>query len=168
VVTKPRADAAGASDRCFAREVGDRLRQVRQRRRLSLHGVETLSSKEFKASVLGAYERGERIISVARLQRLAVLYDVPVDALLPLPVDGGTSPDGSAPVGGTAVQGAGDQTLDARIAALATRDPDTLARYLRMIRARRRGPEGQRIAIREEDVRAMEHLVDESPLPPAG
>lgn len=33
--------------------------------------------------MLGAYERGERAISVPRLQRLAALYDVPVDQLLP-------------------------------------------------------------------------------------
>ena len=42
-----------------------------------------MSEQEFKASVLGAYERGERAISVPRLQRLAKLYDVPVDNLLP-------------------------------------------------------------------------------------
>ena len=41
------------------------------------------SSQEFKASVLGAYERGERAISVPRLQRLARFYNVPVDQLLP-------------------------------------------------------------------------------------
>ena len=35
------------------------------------------SGEEFKASVLGAYERGERAISVARLQRLARFYGVP-------------------------------------------------------------------------------------------
>ena len=39
--------------------------------------------QEFKASVLGAYERGERAISVPRLQRLARFYSVPVDQLLP-------------------------------------------------------------------------------------
>ena len=38
---------------------------------------------EFKASVLGAYERGERAISVPRLMRLAEVYDVPADTLLP-------------------------------------------------------------------------------------
>ena len=33
--------------------------------------------------MLGAYERGERAISVPRLQRLARFYNVPVDQLLP-------------------------------------------------------------------------------------
>ena len=61
----------------YARAVGDRLRNLRRQQSLSLLAVEEASGREFKASVLGAYERGERIISVLRLQRLAQLYGVP-------------------------------------------------------------------------------------------
>ena len=67
----------------YAVAVGARLRTVRRQKRLSLQAVEKASRLEFKASVLGAYERGERTISVPRLQRLARLYRVPVDQLLP-------------------------------------------------------------------------------------
>src|SRR5688500_15237420 len=67
----------------YAEQVGERLRNIRLQKGLSLHDVEERSSKEFKASVLGAYERGERSISVPRLQRLAIFYGVPVDHLLP-------------------------------------------------------------------------------------
>ena len=67
----------------YAQAVGARLRTMRKQMRLSLQAVEAMSEQEFKASVLGAYERGERAISVPRLQRLAKLYDVPVDQLLP-------------------------------------------------------------------------------------
>src|ERR1700674_4596354 len=67
----------------YARAVGARLRTMRKQMRLSLQAVEASSSQEFKASVLGAYERGERAISVPRLQRLALFYNVPVDQLLP-------------------------------------------------------------------------------------
>ena len=67
----------------YAVAVGARLRAVRRQKRLSLQAVEKASRLEFKASVLGAYERGERTISVPRLQRLARLYRVPVDQLLP-------------------------------------------------------------------------------------
>ena len=67
----------------YSRAVGERLRAIRRQKRLSLHDVEAGSDSEFKASVLGAYERGERAISVPRLQRLAGFYDVPVDQLLP-------------------------------------------------------------------------------------
>ena len=72
-----------AARAAYARAVGSRLRAVRKQMRLSLQAVEAMSDQEFKASVLGAYERGERAISVPRLQRLAKLYDVPVDQLLP-------------------------------------------------------------------------------------
>ncbi|MGI9623270.1 MAG: helix-turn-helix domain-containing protein, partial [Acidimicrobiales bacterium] len=67
----------------YSRRVGQRLRAIRRQKRLSLQEVETSSNEEFKASVLGAYERGERAISVPRLQRLARFYNVPVDQLLP-------------------------------------------------------------------------------------
>ena len=55
----------------YARAVGARLRAMRKQMRLSLQAVEAMSEQEFKASVLGANERGERAISVPRLQRLA-------------------------------------------------------------------------------------------------
>src|SRR6266852_3764184 len=67
----------------YAAQVGERLRKIRRQQGLSLQAVEATSHREFKASVLGAYERGERIISVLRLQRLARFFGVPVDQLLP-------------------------------------------------------------------------------------
>src|SRR5437868_13240620 len=67
----------------YARRVGERLRAIRKQKGLSLQEVEARSQQEFKASVLGAYERGERAISVSRLIRLAELYRVPADQLLP-------------------------------------------------------------------------------------
>src|ERR687894_1400768 len=72
-----------AADPTYAVKVGSRLRAIRKQKRLSLQEVEASSGQEFKASVLGAYERGERAISVPRLQRLARFYNVPVDQLLP-------------------------------------------------------------------------------------
>ena len=66
-------------------------------KRLSLDAVEELSKGEFKASVLGAYERGERAVSVPRLARLAAVYEVPVDLLLPADDEDGA---GGANAGG--------------------------------------------------------------------
>jgi transcriptional regulator with XRE-family HTH domain len=64
--------------------VGARIRSIRRQKHLSLQDVEAAASDhQFKASVLGAYERGERAISVPRLQRLARFYRVPVDQMLP-------------------------------------------------------------------------------------
>ena len=65
----------GAS--AYSVHVGERLRTIRKQKRLSLHEVEAQSDQEFKASVLGAYERGERALSVPRLDRLAQFYRVP-------------------------------------------------------------------------------------------
>lgn len=66
--------------------VGERLRVVRKRRRMTLAQVEEASDGEFRTSVLGAYERGERGLAVNRLLRLAQLYGVAPAELLP---DGG-------------------------------------------------------------------------------
>src|SRR5215471_12795699 len=70
-------------DSGYAAKVGTRLRSIRRQKHLSLQDVEVASEHEFKASVLGAYERGERAISVPRLQRLARFYRVPVEQMLP-------------------------------------------------------------------------------------
>lgn len=67
----------------YTRVVGERLRAVRKGRGMTLLDVEHASAGEFKASVVGAYERGERAVSVARLARLASFYHVPVDHFLP-------------------------------------------------------------------------------------
>ena len=55
----------------YSKRVGERIRSIRRQKRFSLQEVEASSNQEFKASVLGAYERGERAISVPRLQRLS-------------------------------------------------------------------------------------------------
>jgi transcriptional regulator with XRE-family HTH domain len=136
----------------YARAVGACLRRVRQQLRLSLQAVETMSTQEFKASVLGAYERGERAISVPRLQRLALLYDVPVDLLLPAP---DRKPvEGSEPVG----RGGGRSELDARINAVSGPERELLRRFVRMIQAQRRDGTGSP-SIRSEDLRAIELLL---------
>jgi transcriptional regulator with XRE-family HTH domain len=62
--------------------IGKTLRAVRRRQRLSLAQVAARSGNEFKASSLGAYERGDRAISVSRLQRLAAVYGVSPEVLM--------------------------------------------------------------------------------------
>jgi len=57
--------------------IGSRLRAIRHLTGLSLLAVEAMSDKEFRASALSSYERGERAISVTRLQRLAKFYNIP-------------------------------------------------------------------------------------------
>src|SRR5438105_11167961 len=90
----------------YARRVGERLRAIRKQKGLSLHEVEDASTQEFKASVLGAYERGERAISVPRLQRLARFYNVPVDQLLPPPSELAAFPEAAGHGGADALEAA--------------------------------------------------------------
>ena len=74
----------------FNVSLGQRLRAARRQRGRSLGEIESRTEGEFKASVVGAYERGERAISVQRFVRLADIYGVPANELLPLsePVSG--------------------------------------------------------------------------------
>lgn len=72
-----------------ARQLGNRLRAAREARGMVLQEVEARSAREFKASVLGAYERGDRTISAPRLVRLAEFYGMSPEELIssPEPVD---------------------------------------------------------------------------------
>lgn len=146
-------------DASYTRQVGLRLRGVRRSKRLSLHDVELASSKEFKASVLGAYERGERAISVPRLQRLASFYGVAVDQLLPaieLPGEDGEHVDRRVPGRGI--------TIDLiRLEAMSSHEANLLNRYVSMIRQQRSGFTGTALTIRREDLNALAVLLESDP-----
>ncbi|MGH9179985.1 MAG: transcriptional regulator [Acidimicrobiales bacterium] len=152
----------------YARRVGERLRFVRKQKRLSLQAVEASSNQEFKASVLGAYERGERSISVPRLQRLAEFYNVPVDQLLPRDVNGALSSMGAATINGDdrmddrgRDDDRGRVTIDlTRLESVAAPERDLLRRYLGMIQVQRQDFNGRVLTIRAEDVRAIGCLFD--------
>ena len=157
----------------YARAVGSRLRAMRKQMRLSLQAVEAMSDQEFKASVLGAYERGERAISVPRLQRLAKLYDVPVHQLLPHDdgVAGGRWGAGSADDGHAvgrrpgAPSGVPDKVaIDlTKLHTVSGPERDLLRRFLSMIQVHRQDFNGRMITIRAEDVRAIACLFGVTP-----
>ena len=137
----------------YSRKVGERLRAIRRQKRLSLQDVEAASELEFKASVLGAYERGERAISVPRLQRLARFYNVPVDQLLP--ADEGPS---FGEASGTGVLSVDERsfTIDLRrLEDLTGPEADMLNRYLTMIQVQRQDFNGRMLTIRKDDLRAI-------------
>ncbi len=56
-----------------------KLRELRRRKGLTLEEFEKFTDGEVKAVVLGSYERGTRAISLARLQELANIYEVPLE-----------------------------------------------------------------------------------------
>jgi transcriptional regulator with XRE-family HTH domain len=151
-------DLIGAPDP-YSRKVGERLRAIRRQKRLSLQEVEAKSHLEFKASVLGAYERGERAISVPRLQRLARFYAVPVDQLLP--------PD-EGPDFGVETNGVIDLTerngrkqsspviIDlTKLDRLQGPEADMLRRYITMIQVRRQDFNGRMLTMRRDDHHAL-------------
>ncbi|HEU5301734.1 MAG TPA: transcriptional regulator [Acidimicrobiia bacterium] len=142
-----------------AAEIGERLRAIRRQQGLSLHDVEARSKKEFKASVLGAYERGERALSVGRLLRLAELYDVPADQLLPRegPVDIDlTKRPADDPVPGF--------TIDlVRLNQLDDADAQVLSRYAATIQLQRQDFNGRMLTIRSDDVRVLAAALGRKP-----
>ncbi|MFA5892014.1 MAG: transcriptional regulator [Actinomycetota bacterium] len=142
-------------DREYASSVGERLRSIRLRKGLSLHEVERRSAKEFKASVLGAYERGERVISVPRLQGLARFYGAPIEHLLP--PTGERAPDVSAAAPTSAC-------IDlAGLERSTTSDASMISRYLAMIQTVRGDLGARVITVRAEDVRVLAAALDETP-----
>ncbi|HEX2236121.1 MAG TPA: transcriptional regulator [Actinomycetota bacterium] len=72
-----------AASRGYGKELGRRLRAIRQQKGMSLHEVQESSSGRWKAAVVGAYERGDRNVTVARLAELASFYGVPLAEILP-------------------------------------------------------------------------------------
>ena len=138
----------------FSRMVGDRLRAIRQQKSLSLNEVELQSHEQFKASVLGAYERGERAISVPRLEKLAKFYGVTIDQLLPrdpMRVED-NQPGASAPT---------KLRIDvAKLSMRAGLEFKMLERFLRMIQVQRQDFNGKVITVRAHDTRAIAVMLD--------
>jgi transcriptional regulator with XRE-family HTH domain len=71
------------NSRDYAKSLGDRLRNIRLQKGMSLQDVQYSSQGAWKAAVVGAYERGDRNVTVARLSELADFYGVPVPEILP-------------------------------------------------------------------------------------
>ena len=143
----------------YAERVGERLRAVRKQKHLSLQAVEAGSEQEFKASVLGAYERGERAISVPRLQRLAKYYNVPVDQLLPRdagPDFAGVRDEDEESSIDLRGEGSDRMTIDlTRLEDLDADERELLSRYLGMIQVQRQDFNGRMLTIRQEDLVAI-------------
>jgi transcriptional regulator with XRE-family HTH domain len=140
-------------DSPFTRLVGERLRRIRQQKQWSLSDVEAQSDSEFKASVLGAYERGERAISVPRLERLARFYGVTIDQLLPREAQYSDNPStSSAPA---------KLRIDvAKLSTMQGQQFEMLERFLRMIQVQRQDFNGKVITVRAHDTRAIAVMLD--------
>ena len=131
----------------FNEEVGERLRQARRARGWSLIDVEEVSDGEYKASVLGAYERGERSVSASRLWRLAQIYGVHVASLLP-----GVGRDDADEA---------EVTIDLSAAeGMSGEAGELFDRYLSAIQVMRKDATGPTLAVRRSDLKVLTALLD--------
>jgi transcriptional regulator with XRE-family HTH domain len=131
--------------------VGERLRSIRRQRGFSLQDVQRVSEGEFKAAVLGAYERGERSLSVPRLHRLAGYYGVPVVQLLPPePAAMVVDPDRET------------VTIDlSRLGDLDGPEGDLIERFLASIQMERQDFNGKVLTVRRDDLRQLSRIIGE-------
>ncbi len=139
----------------YSEAVGQRLRAIRKQKGLSLQDVEQTSDLEFKASVLGAYERGERSLSLPRMQRLAAFYGVPVDQLLP--------PSDRTVAAPRAARVSGGVTIDLSKLEQASSDVGALIeRFLRAIQVMRQDFNGRVLTLRSSDLQLLAGLLEEA------
>jgi transcriptional regulator with XRE-family HTH domain len=139
--------------------LGSRLREIRRQQRLSLEQVEAASDGALPTSLLGAYERGERTMTVLRLETIARFYRVPIDQLLP-------RPERRLPLDGTAADvhlAAGRPPLVIDLGQLAplTGDPYVmLRRFCDSIRAQRNDHSAELLTLRADDRRVVAAMLD--------
>jgi transcriptional regulator with XRE-family HTH domain len=138
----------------YSEMVGARLRSIRKQRGLSLQDVQRLSAGEFKAAVVGAYERGERSLSLPRLRRLAAFFQVPIGQFIPAEEAKDSSivplPSGGVTIDLTAVE------------RLEGTEAEIFDRFLRSIQIMRQDFNGKVLTIRRDDLRLLALLLDQT------
>lgn len=136
----------------YAKALGMRLRAIRQQQALSLQGVEEKSDGRWKAVVVGSYERGDRAITVRRLSELAQFYGVPVAELLP---------GADELAGGT--EAPPKLVLDLeRLQQLDLSEAVPLTRFAAKIQSMRGDYNGRVLTIRNDDLRTLSLIYDET------
>jgi len=138
----------------YSEMVGARLRTIRRQRGLSLQDVQRLSGGEFKAAVVGAYERGERSLSLPRLRRLAAFFQVPISQFIPAE-EVKESALAPLPRGGVTIDLTAVERLEGTEAAI-------FDRFLRSIQMMRRDFNGKVLTLRRDDLRLLALLLDQS------
>lgn len=131
----------------YAKSLGESLRNIRVQKGMSLQDVQQASEGKWKAAVVGAYERGDRNVTVARLSELAEFYGVPVSELLP--------DDGAPPAPGQ-VETRRRVVLDLEgLHKVPEADRDPLSRFTTAIQIQRGDFNGRVLTIREDDLMAL-------------
>ena len=133
----------------YGKALGSRLRAVRAQQGLSLQGVEQRSQGQWKAVVIGSYERGDRAVTVQRLAELAEFYGVPIAALLPE----ASAASGEAPPPKIVLD------LD-QLAKMPVERAGPLVRYCTTIQEQRGEQDANSLSIRAEDLRTLAVIYD--------
>jgi transcriptional regulator with XRE-family HTH domain len=137
----------------YPQSLGQKLRAIRVQQGMSLHGVEQKSGGRWKGVVIGSYERGSRAVTVQRLAELAQFYGVPVAELLPEGSGGAPSADPAQRL-----------ILDLeRLQELPAADAGLLGRYVATLQTQRGDYNRRVMSIRQEDLRSLAVLYDDSP-----
>ena len=103
--------------------------------------------------MVGSYERGDRAITVAKLADLAEFYGVPVGELLP---------DGHSSIG---VEPPPRVVIDLeRLSRVPNERAAPLMRYAAAVQAQRGDYNGRVLSIRQDDLRMLAVMYDQSPL----
>ena len=157
MTTTDRSGPEPTGDPEYARQLGARLRAIREQRGWSLRDVQLASRGRFTGSAVGTYERGERGVSVQRLSDLARLYGVPVARVLP-----DASPEADARPWGAdndTPSPSGDRQLPQKVVidlvALeqhSERELEIIRHYIDAIKLKRGDFNGRMLSVRSADV----------------
>lgn len=131
----------------YAGALGERLRRIRIQKNMSLQDVQQASDGRWKAAVIGAYERGDRNVTVAKLSELANFYGVPVSEIIP-------ADEGSGSLG--TLQQRPRVVLDlSSLDSVPEEDRDPISRFATAIQVQRGDFNGRVLTIREDDLMAL-------------
>jgi transcriptional regulator with XRE-family HTH domain len=132
-------------------QIRGRIRQLRREKGLTLLECEILSRGRIRAVVLGAYERGDRSMSLKKVIEIAELFGVPLAHLIAADLQ----PEQSRIAGSRHIY-----DLRALRALAPSEQKILLSRYLSRIAEQRGDWAGEVISIRQADVEAIARLVD--------
>src|ERR687896_2310424 len=121
---------------------------------MSLHDVQQTSEGRWKAAVIGAYERGDRNVTVAKLSELAEFYGVPMSEILP----------DDDPVLASGSDRRRRLVLDlSSLERMPDGDRGPIERFTSAIQVQRGDFNGRVLTIREDDLMSLALLYETSP-----
>jgi transcriptional regulator with XRE-family HTH domain len=153
LIAQTEEHSAVSSDE-YAKALGERLRKIRIQKNQSLQDVQQASNGKWKAAVVGAYERGDRNVTVAKLAELADFYGVPVSEIIP---------DDGSPTAPGYLEGRRRVILDLEsLDNVPVDDRDPISRFATAIQVQRGDFNGRVLTIREDDLMALALLYQTS------